>query len=246
MPILIIAELILQGFCIYHCVKTGRTNPWLFVLMVPGAGPAAYFVVEILPEWAQSRRAGKVFADVDTVLDPHREFRERKAQVELTGSPAAKAALADECARKGMLDDAVALYRSTLTGLYADDPHLLLGFARVLIETGDFAECERTLDRLREKNPDFHSQDGHLIYARALDGQDKVEAAIREYEALIGYFAGLEAKVRYGLFLKRIGDIGKAHGILEGVVKSYKQQPRHARDMNRDWHDLARKTLLEV
>lgn len=245
MPIIILAELLLQGFCIYHAVKTGRTNPWIFVLMVPGAGPAAYFVFEILPEWAGSRRARKVFTDVNTVLDPDREFRERKAQVELTGAPAAKAALADECARKGMLDDAASLYRSTLTGLYADDPHLLLGFARVLIEKGDFAQCERTLEHLRAKNPDFHSQEGHLIYARALDGQGKREEAIREYEDLTGYFAGLEAKVRYGMFLKRIGDAGKAHGVLEGVVKSYKQQPRHARDLNRDWYELARKTLLE-
>ena len=52
----------------------------------------------------------------------------------------------------------------------------------MLLESGQFAECERTLDHLRQKNPDFQSQDGHLIYARALEGQDKIEEATREYE----------------------------------------------------------------
>jgi hypothetical protein len=245
MPILILAELALQGFCIFHCVRTGRTNPWIYVLMVPGVGPAAYFAMEILPEWANSRRARRVFTDVNTVIDPDGEFRRRKAEVELTGTPAAKAALADECSRKGMLDEAIALYRSALTGFYADDPHLLLGFARVLLEANQCAECERTLDHLREKNPDFQSQDGHLIYARALDGQDKVQDAMREYEAVSGYFAGLEAKTRYGLFLKRVGNAGRAHAVLEDVVKSFKAQPRHAQELNRDWYDVARKTLLE-
>ena len=66
MPILVIAELILQGFCIYHCVRSGRTNPWIYVLLVPGAGPAAYFLFEILPELANTRRARRVFTDVTT------------------------------------------------------------------------------------------------------------------------------------------------------------------------------------
>ena len=245
MPILVLAELLLQGFCIYHCVRSGRANTWIYILLLPGVGPAAYFLSEILPEMANNRRARRVVTDVGTVFDPDREFRERKAEVELTGAPAAKAALADECARKGMLDDAVALYRSALTGHYADDAHFLLGFARVLLERGDFTECERTLDHLRTKNPDFQSQEGHLLYARALEGQAKNDPAVREYEAVTGYFAGFEAKVRYGTFLKKIGNAPKARAVLEGVVKSYKQQPRHAQDMNRDWYDLARRALLE-
>ena len=245
MPILVLAELMLQGFCIYHCVRSGRTNSWIYLLLLPGVGPAAYFFSEILPELATNRRARRVVTDVSTLFDPDREFRERRAEVELTGTPAAKAALADECARKGMLDEAVELYRSAVAGHYADDAHLLLGFARVLLERGDFAECENTLDHLREKNPDFQSSEGHLIYARALEGQSKTEAATREYEAVTGYFAGFEAKVRYGAFLKKIGNAAKVKTVFEGVVKNYKQQPRHAQDLNREWYDLARKSLLE-
>jgi hypothetical protein len=230
--------------CVVHAVRTGRTQPWIYIIVfLPLVGCIAYFVVEILPGMANTRRGRQVFTDVRTILDPDREFRERKAEVELTGTSGAKAALAEECVRKNMFEEAAELYRSALTGIYADDPNMLLGFARVLIEQGAFAECERVLDHLRAKNPDHQSQEGHLIYARALDGQNKTDAAIVEYESLIGYFAGFEAKVRYALMHQKLGNVGKAKELLEGVVKAYKQLPRHAQALNRDWFDVARRNL---
>jgi hypothetical protein len=244
MPLLVVAVILIQGFCLYHASKTGRAQYWIYVLLLlPGIGSAAYFFVEILPELASTRRGRRVMGDVTTILDPDREYRERKVQVELTGTPAAKAALADECSFKGMHDDAVALYRSALTGLYADDPNLLMGFARALNEKGDFAEVQKTLDHLREKNPGFQSSDGHLLYARALEGQGKTEEAIKEYEAVTAYFPGYEAKARYALFLTRIGDVSKAREIFTGILTAYKQLPRHAQELNRDWYNVARRNL---
>ncbi|MEQ1865735.1 MAG: tetratricopeptide repeat protein [Micropepsaceae bacterium] len=243
MPILVLAELLLQGFCIYHAVQSGRAQYWIYVLMLPGIGPVAYFLFEILPEMANTRRGRKVVIDVGAVLDPDREYRERRAQVEMSGTPAAKAALADECSRKGMHDDAALLYRSALTGMYADDATLLLGFARALMEKGDVAECQQTLDHLREKNPTFDSGEGHLLYARALAGQSKDGEAIKEFEALADYFPGYEAKVRYAIFLQKLAQVAKAKEILEGVVASYKKLPRHAQALNRDWYDVARRNL---
>jgi hypothetical protein len=244
MPILVLAVILIQGFCLYHCSQSGKAQHWFYILLLlPGLGSAAYFFVEILPELAATRRGQRVVGDIATVLDPDREYRERKAQVELTGTPAAKAALADECARKSMFDDAVTLYRSALTGHFADDPNLLLGLAKVLIEKGDFADCQQTLDNLRATNPNFSSQDGHLIYARALDGQAKNDEALKEYDAVAGYFAGFEAKVRYGLFLLKQGQVAKANELLQGVVATFKQLPRHAQDLNRDWYNVARRNL---
>jgi hypothetical protein len=244
MPILVLAVILIQVFFIVHASRTGREQPWILVLLLlPGVGSLAYFFVEILPELAGTRRARGVVGNIKTVLDPDREYRERKAQVELTGTPAAKAALADECARKSMFDDAVTLYRSALTGHYADDPNLLLGLAKVQIEKGDFAGCQATLDDLRAKNPNFSSQDGHLIYARALEGQAKNDEALKEYDAVAGYFAGFEAKVRYGLFLLKLGQVAKANELLQGVIATFKQLPRHAQDLNRDWYNVARRNL---
>jgi hypothetical protein len=244
MPILVIAVILVQGFCLYHASQSGRAQHWIYILLLlPGLGSAAYFFVEILPELASTRRGRKVALDIGTVLDPDREYRERKQQVELSGTPAAKAALAEECARKGMFDDAAALYRSALTGLYADDPNLLLGFAKILNDKGDFAEAQRALDHLREKNPQFDSADGHLLYARTLEGQAKNDEALKEYEAVAAYFPGYEAKVRHALFVQKLGEASRAREMMEAVVKAYKQLPRHAQDLNRDWYNVARRNL---
>jgi hypothetical protein len=244
MPLLFIASIAMQVLCVVHAVRTGRTQPWIYIIVfLPAVGCAAYFFVEILPGLANNRRSRKVFTDVTTLIDPDREFRERKAQVELTGTPAAKAALADECARKGMFDEAVVLYRAALTDPFTDDATFLMGYARVLIEKGDFAECERALDHLRATNPDFSSQEGHLMYARALEGQNKTDAATAEYESLIGYFAGFEAKVRYALMLQKQGSVIRARELLDGVVQAYNRQPRHAQSLNRDWYTVARRNL---
>src|SRR5262245_48788591 len=140
MPIAIVVSIAIQVLCLVHAVRTGRTQPWIYIIVfLPMVGSIAYLIVEVLPTMANNRRARRVLDDVTTIIDPDREFRERKAQAELTGAPGPKIALAEECSRKGMHAEAIALYRSALTGIYADDANSLLGFARALMEAGEFA-----------------------------------------------------------------------------------------------------------
>jgi hypothetical protein len=49
--------------------------------------------------------------------------------------------------------------------------------------------------------------------------------------------------VRYALFQQKVGNPGKAREILEGVVKKHLDLPSHARDLNHDWYDVARRVL---
>ncbi|MEQ1754238.1 MAG: tetratricopeptide repeat protein [Micropepsaceae bacterium] len=243
MPILILAEVLIQAACIYHASQRGTIFPWIYVIMIPGIGPVAYFLFEILPDTAKTRRGQKVVTDLRTVLDPDREFRERRAEAELTQAPATKAAFAEECARRGMHDEAVTMYRSALSGTFADDAHLMLGLARAQIGKCDCAGCQQTLDQLRAKNPDFNSPEGHLLYARALEGLNKDAEALHEYEALSGYYPGLEAKVRHALYLQKLGRVEQSRPMLETIVANFKRLPRHAQELNRDWANVARRNL---
>ncbi len=85
------------------------------------------------------------------------------------------------------------IYQTCLTGVFADDPKLLLGYARAQFEAGDAAGTRATLDDLIQKNPEFKSADGHLLYARALEAEGNVEKALSEYATLAEYFPGAEA-----------------------------------------------------
>jgi hypothetical protein len=57
MPVALII-LLLDISLIYHASRTGRMQPWAFIiLMVPFLGAMAYICVELIPEWVfQSRR----------------------------------------------------------------------------------------------------------------------------------------------------------------------------------------------
>ena len=78
------------------------------------------------------------------------------------------------------------IYQNCLTGVFADDPKLLLGYAHAQFAANDPAGTRKTLDDLIAKNPDFKSPDGHLLYARALEGEGNTEKALAEFATVAG------------------------------------------------------------
>ncbi len=67
-----------------HAMKTGRSQWWLFILLlVPLVGSIAYVAIELIPAMFQSRGAKKVATEIGSVLDPDKEWRERVKQAEL-------------------------------------------------------------------------------------------------------------------------------------------------------------------
>lgn len=244
MPLLAMAHMLLAIGLAVHAMKTGRPFYWLYILIfVPAIGSIAYILFELVPELAQTRRARKVTTDLGTIMDPDREWRRRREAAQLTDSVGAKRAFAEECERKGMWGDAIALYRGAATGLFADDPAVLVPLARAELGSGDGKAALATLDALRAAHPKLRDQEAHLIYARALEAEDRLEEAAHEYEALAGYYAGLEARTRYGLLLLRQGDPAKARRLFEEVVRASGAPRIIVTDQDRDWLKVAKANL---
>jgi hypothetical protein len=127
--------------------------------------------------------------------------------------------------------------------VFAEDPKLLLGYAHAQFEAGDAASARQTLDVLIEKNPDFKSADGHLLYARALEQEGKTEKALAEYATLAGYFPGVEAGVRYARLLIRSDQRPLAQQTLKALLDRAKYAPAHYRKAQREWLDEAHREL---
>ncbi len=96
---------------------------------------------------------------------------------------------------------------------------------------------------MRAANPDFQSADAHLLYARALEACGRESDALVEYDALVGYFPGVEARCRLGLLLERLGRKDDARDAYRHVVRSLDKAGRSFRDSQREWYDLARQRL---
>ena len=112
-------------------------------------------------------------------------------------------------------------------------------------ELGRPTECRETLDRLIKENPEFKSADGHLLYARALQAEGNTGKARSEFEALAGYYPGAEAKYRFAMLLKDLGDSGQARTVLTRLLQDAEFAAKHYRKTQHEWLALAKRALEE-
>lgn len=230
--------ILLQVLCLIHAVRTGRTQPWAYILvLLPVAGGIAYLVAELLPEWTRGPQAQRARQTLAKTLDPERDYRQAKELADETPTPRNLLALAAAGLELGRGEEAAALYRRCLVGHDVDDPALLLGLARAELLAGRPAETLAALDRLRRAHPDWQSSEGHLLYARALETLGELDRALVEHAALAEYFPGPEAAVRQAELLERVGRAGEAATLWQSLRKRYERAPRHLRRRYKSWWD---------
>jgi hypothetical protein len=228
----------------FHAAKTGRFMPWFYIiLLVPGAGAFAYIVVELVPEWLHSHQGQRARARLDKTLDPEKTYRARKSQFEIANTISNREALAQECMALGRHDEARAQYDAILTMPSGDEPRYMVGRARAEFALGRFSDARATLDDLRRRWPDWQSGDGHLIYARALEEDGQLVEAVDEYQALSGYYAGAEPRVRLGLTLRKLGREAEARDVLADVIRQMSRAPLYAQKVQAEWVSMAEAAL---
>jgi hypothetical protein len=241
--ILILIEIVL----IVHCIRTGRNWLWVTVLLfLPGLGSIAYVVVEILPGLFNSTGTRRAVRGVSRALNPEQNLRRYEDEVRRTGDVASRQRYADELVRHQRAADAIAVYRQALSGLYEHDPNLMLGLAHAQFANNAFREARATLDELIAHNPDFKSPEGHLLYARALEGEGDQHKALEEYAAVAGYFAGAEAKLRYAQMLRAIGRTEDSRRVLKELLEHARLAPSHYRKMQQQWLADAQRELAAL
>lgn len=238
---LFLVSIAIQVGLILHVVRTGRPMYWILIILIaPGIGSIAYFIVEMLPELSNSPQLRNSLRSVKKNLDPGGQIRQRERQLKLSGSVDAARHLAAELVETGKYAEAIEHYRNALTGLYAEDPDLLLGLAKAQFGNERFVDARDTLDRLIEHNPDYRSQEGHLLYARAVEACGDMDKAREEYAAVAAYFAGAEARLRYGIFLEKNAAGAEALAEFDEIVSVAELAPRHYRKAQSEWIREAR------
>jgi len=229
---------------IIHVVKTGRNQIWIWVLALlslPGA--IAYIAVEILPELFRSRTAQRTARGLRKAMDPGADLRRYESEARVASNVASRQRYAEELVRHERYDEAIAQYREALTGLYEHDPNLMQGLAQAQFGKGDAAAARATLDELIQRNPDFRSPAGHLLYARALEAEGNVPKALEEYAVLAPSYPGAEASVRYAQLLQAQGRRAEAQKVARELLEQARIAPGHYRRAQRPWLDAAQRLL---
>jgi hypothetical protein len=234
--------IILQLIAVVHLLRTGRSMIWLMVIVfLPVVGVLAYFIIEVLPSFGQNPAARKALSRARKAIDPNRGVREGSLNYERSQNVDTASKLAGELTMAGRHDEAIKVCMEARTGLFEDDPKILLALANAQFAASRYTDVIATLDYLREKNPGFRSADGHLIYARALDESGATARALEEYAALVNYYPGAEARVRQAMLYKKTGDHAHAAELFAALLKDARLAPKHFQRSEREWIELAKR-----
>jgi hypothetical protein len=230
--------------CVVHAVRTGRVFLWIYVIVfLPMIGSLIYFFMEIVPGIMRSRGAHRLQAAAARTIDLDKDYRRALRDAEMVGSVDAKRTLAEQFVQRRSYTEAIEVYQSALQGHFREDPVLWLGLARAQFLAGDGAGAQTSLDQLQSIDPKFTSADAHLLYARALELQGKDAEALAEYDKLIRYFPGEEARCRYAQLLEKSGQRDQARNVYAEVMKLLDGAPRHYRSAQKEWGAIARTAL---
>jgi hypothetical protein len=244
MPVALVI-LLLDISLIYHASRTGRLQPWAFIiLMVPLIGALAYIVVELLPEWLSGPDAQQARKRIAGKLDPEKLYRELSDRLANADTVANRAALAAECLKIARFDEAEGHYDHILNLPLGGEPAYAVAKAQAQFGRNRPADALTTLDDLQKRWPDFQSAEGHLLYARALAEAGRIDEALHEYHALVGYSPGAEARVRYGMLLRMAGRTAEARVVFNELLLQMKRAPKYLREAQAEWLAIAEKQLL--
>jgi len=227
-----------------HAIRTGQDKYWLFILFAfPGIGSLVYALTIWLPDARRSPQGQMMMRGARQLLDPTRELRAAQEAMEVSATPANRLRLADALLGAGRASEAVVQYQAVLSGIYADDPQVRIHLARALVEAGQPLPARELLDKLIAEQPKLKSPEGHLVYARSAAAAGDRARAREEFESLVSYYAGLEARARYAEVLLAWQDSSRLASLLEETRKISKRMPGGAREINKEW--LARLKKVE-
>jgi hypothetical protein len=235
---------LIQLALIIHVLKTGRSRYWILVLFfMPLIGGIAYVIIELLPELSGSIKGQRALRNVKKTLNPGADVRQSEAAWSQSPNVDNGRRYAQALLDSGKTIEAEDIINQALKGLFATEPTLLLLKAQLQFDKERTQEAIQTLESLQENNPDFRSAEGHLLYARALEAEDRIDDAIREYSAVSGYFPGVEGRYRLAMCLEVAGKSTASRTELESILNDAKMAPPHFHKSQKTWLDAVKREL---
>ena len=213
------------------------------LIFMPLIGGLAYLIIELIPEFSRSISGQRAVRNVKQTLNPGAELKQHEAAWKQSPNVDNSRRYAEALLDSGKTEEAEGIINQALKGLFETEPTLLLLKARLQFEKGRTTEVVQTLESLQEHNADFRSAEGHLLYARALEAEDNIDKAIREYSAVSGYFPGVEARYRLALCLQAAGKDTAAQSEYESILNDAKLAPPHFRKSQKKWLDAVKQEM---
>ena len=247
MPILF-AIVALQIACAVHCVRSGRGGGWIMVILFfPVIGSLAYVVMEVLPGSGVNRTARKARARVAQKLDPDRELRHAREQLETADTAANHVAYADSLAGRGIWLEAITHYeRGEAKSPGGSDRGIRLKLIRALFEAGRTKRARELLEALPPSPVQSDNDRAALLLARMLEAEGESARALALYADVGLRLPGAEAQCREAGLLLSLGRRREAVAPLAEAEKRARKMDRNERARDADMFAWAAEMLAEL
>ncbi|MBI0446468.1 hypothetical protein D9600_10995 [Deinococcus sp. DB0503] len=241
-PWLVYLSAALQVIFLVHAVVTRRNLSWILILLVGSyLGVLAYLVLEVLPDLrGGGRRAGAALqTGLEAIKPLETRIREAQARLDESDTLAHRADLAALQARAGRLEEAQSTLAPLLSGIYADDPVVLLTSAELELTRGNPAAAEALLNRVDLRTSAATRTQTLTLLAQAQEAQGKTAEADATYREAMTAATTEEPRARYAGFLLKHGRQAEAAALLDQLARTERRATRLYRRQEREWFQMA-------
>ncbi len=221
-------SIILQGFCVFHCMRKGHSHQWLWlIIFLPFIGSLIYIFSVVL----NRDKLNSVTSNVNTMVRPHGNLKQLERNLKFSDTFQNRMLLANYYQALGRNEEALALYEQNRSGLFSNEPELITAMMRSYYAIGSYEKIYE-LAKLVNSHPDFVRSQAHLSYAKSLEQMGRIKEAEKEYEQFNTRYADFEGKYTYACFLENQNRTPEAIQLLDTALDeskhmSYKEKRNH-------------------
>lgn len=224
---LIAPILIFQAYCVYHAYRNRASSGWyLAILLLPLIGCIFYLLNHL------ARKAQAVEIPDDVAYYQQRIIK-LEDELRFSDTLANKERLADAYVEVGRYGDAIALYKSCLSGFMADDPGLRTKLLGTQYLNSNYEEVASLGEGL-EKEKSFRDAPERIAYAWSLHHLGRIVEADAVFADMDRAFTNYDHRLEYSKFLKENGRDDKAKGVVDALLNELGQMKGPERHFYRD------------
>jgi len=223
--------LILQGLCVFHTMRRGNQNKWIWIIVcLPLIGCLVYIFTEII----HKNDVSSVQSGIINVINPGGRLKTLEKNFNFSDTLANRIALADNYLVRNQYDKAIELYEPVLKGLYHDNEHVIKHLAEAYYNVGRYEDVTRIIPKAT-RSLTFPQSRANLIYAFALEKTGQHSLAEKEYQGMNLRFSNYESRYHYIKFLINANRKAEAKSLIQAILTEDSHMERREKVDARIW-----------
>lgn len=234
----VIAAYVPSLLCAAHILANGVRKIWLVACLAPIIGPAIYLVLSIF----DGRRRAKPVPEAGLrYIRDYKAAREARAKLPSLQNHIAFAQAAADLNLREESEDA---WRAALDGGGANNPVVLLGYAKLLTQHRQYEQALALLETWQSLGESETSATA-LMFARVYKGLSRHADADAAFRRAIAKESPFKAKAHYIVFLAKQGRTVEARELFSALDKEFKDMPAPSRRPVYNDHSVALAAMVK-